>query len=74
MTIWGEVPRCLKFADDFTAKSADNGRDYPAACRVLPMAIYLRGLLMKSSKLIGLVLGASFALSTAPVTRPMPGR
>src|ERR1700674_1696158 len=33
--------------------------------RVLPVAIYPRGLLMKSLKLIGLALGASFALSTA---------
>src|SRR2546421_8360365 len=60
---------CLKFADDFTAKSADNDRDCPAACRVLPVATYPRGLLMKSSKLIGLALGASFALSTAALAQ-----
>src|SRR5437764_4750522 len=60
---------CLKFADDFTAKSADNSRDYPAASRLLPMANYLRGLLMKSSKLIGLALVASFALSTAALAQ-----
>src|SRR6202521_444054 len=33
--------------------------------RVLPVAIYPRGHLMKSLKLIGLALGASVALSTA---------
>src|SRR5256885_14636057 len=60
---------CLKFADDFTAKSADNDRDCPVACRVLPVATYPRGLLMKSSKLIGLALGASFALSTAALAQ-----
>src|SRR5260370_14916525 len=60
---------CLKFADDFTAKSADNGRDCPAACRMFPVATYPRGLLMKSLKLIGLALGASFALSTAALAQ-----
>ena len=62
----GEVPRCLKFADDFAVKSADNGRDFrtrpPAGC--FPQRS-TRGLLMKSLKLIGLALGASLALSSS---------
>src|SRR4030081_2521412 len=41
----------------------------PAACRVLPVAIYPRGLLMKSLKLIGLALGASLALSTTALAQ-----
>src|SRR5260370_9273350 len=65
-----EVPRCPKFADDFAAKSADNGPDRTRRCRrVLPVAIYPRGLLMKSLKLIGLALGASLALSTAALAQ-----
>src|SRR2546430_6271407 len=56
---------CLKFADDFTAKSADNDRDCPAACRVLPVATYPRGLRMRLLKLIGLAFGASLTLTTA---------
>src|SRR3981081_2889175 len=41
----------------------------PAACRVLPVAIYPRGLLMKSLKLIGLAWGASLALSTTALAQ-----
>src|SRR6267142_2633180 len=37
--------------------------------RVLPVAIYPRGLLMKSLKLIGLALGASLALSTTALAQ-----
>src|SRR5260370_22856983 len=65
-----EVPRCPKFADDFAAKSVDNGPDRTRRhSRVLPVAIYPRGLLMKSLKLIGLALGASLALSTAALAQ-----
>src|ERR1700732_551997 len=41
----------------------------PGACRILPVVTYPRGLLMKSLKLIGLALGASFALSTAALAQ-----
>src|SRR5260370_8883768 len=37
--------------------------------RVLPVAIYPRGLLMKPFKLIGLALGASLALSTTALAQ-----
>src|SRR5882762_1281597 len=62
---------CPKIANDFVADSADNGRDFRARRlgRVLPVAIYPRGLLMKSLKLIGLALGASLALSTAALAQ-----
>jgi len=58
---------CPKIADDFVAKSADNGRrlepgGLPGASR---SDHHPRGTLMKSLKLIGLALGASIALSTA---------
>src|SRR3977135_2161189 len=39
------------------------------ACPVLPVAIYPRGHLMKSLKLIGLALGASLALSTTALAQ-----
>ena len=65
VNLGGEVPRCPKIADDFTVKSADNGRDFRPRLARLPVAIYPRGLLMKSLKLIGLAFGASLALSTA---------
>src|SRR6202171_1367544 len=45
------------------------GISNPAACRVLPVVIYPRGLLMKSLKLIGLALGASLALSTTALAQ-----
>src|ERR1700738_4471988 len=64
-------PDCPKIADDFASDSADNERDFRTRrpCRVLPVAIYPRGLLMKSLKLIGLALGASLALSTAALAQ-----
>src|ERR1700716_2284431 len=45
------------------------GISNPAACRVLPVVIYPRGLLMKSLILIGLALGASLALSTTALAQ-----
>src|SRR5256885_14764301 len=73
---------CPKIADDFAAKSADNRHDFrtrPAGC--FPKSTDLRGQLIKSPKLIGLALGASFALSagalaqdiTIGVAGPMTG-
>src|SRR5260370_266750 len=65
-----EVPRCPKFADDFAAKSAEDGPDRTRRhSRVLPVAIYPRGTLMKSLRLIGLALGASLALSTTALAQ-----
>jgi len=62
---------CPKIADDFALKSADNDPDLSARRMAgsLPVAIYPRGESMKSLKLIGLVLGASFALSTAALAQ-----
>jgi branched-chain amino acid transport system substrate-binding protein len=62
---------CPKIADDFALKSADNDPDLSARriAGSLPVAIYPRGESMKSLKLIGLVLGASFALSTAALAQ-----
>jgi branched-chain amino acid transport system substrate-binding protein len=54
---------CLKIADDFAAKSADNGFYDPARPGTDPKLIART--LMKSAKLIGLALGATLALSTA---------
>ena len=61
---------CPDFADDFTAKSADNGRDFlprRAAGQVSQRSP--RGPPMKSLKLIGLALGASLALSTTALAQ-----
>src|SRR5437879_2612883 len=72
---------CLKIADDFAAKSADNGWEFRPGSPGTYQVNSLRGSLMKSFKLIGLALGASFALSasafaqdiTVAVAGPMTG-
>jgi branched-chain amino acid transport system substrate-binding protein len=51
----------LKIADDFAAKSVDNGN----MTRRVREQTQRRGPFMKSAKLIGLALGATLALSTA---------
>jgi branched-chain amino acid transport system substrate-binding protein len=63
------VTRGAKFADDFTAKSADNGVSSNPARDRRPFPRSSRGPPMKQLKLIGLVLGASFALSTAALAQ-----
>jgi ABC-type branched-subunit amino acid transport system substrate-binding protein len=63
------VPRCPKFADDFTAKSADNGAIFEPGLPGTSRSEHPRGLPMKSLKLIGLALGASLALSTAALAQ-----
>src|SRR5579872_6143930 len=65
-------PICLKFTDDFGAKSAENACHVrsPATRRGrIPMANHPRGSLMKSVKFIGLAIGASLALSTAALAQ-----
>src|SRR5258705_13792231 len=65
---------CPKIADDFALKSADNDPDLSARRQpgTVPVAIYPRGASMKSLKLIGLALGATFALSTAALAQDIP--
>src|SRR3954452_8124228 len=64
----------LKLPDDFALKSADNDPDLSARriAGSVPVTNDPRGASMKSLKLIGLALGASFALSTAVLAQDIP--